>query len=123
MPSDVAAFSLQFDTSVVGPLLSGFNPPTWFRKSARPSNGGTIKREERTATAPNEDILQIERMIGEVLQELEARTIRESDLEIPEVFDLRPSSTQRVIAKIRRTAPAQFYFVADDTPPTEEYED
>jgi hypothetical protein len=34
--------------------------------------------------------------------------------ETPEVFDLRPLSSKRVTAKVRKVEPARFYFAVDD---------
>jgi hypothetical protein len=46
--------------------------------------------------------------------QLEALTTSEPELEIPEVFKLRPLSSQRVTAKVRKVEPARFYFIDDD---------
>jgi len=43
--------------------------------------------------------------------------------ETPEVFELHPLSTQRVMARIIRDEPAPFYFVADDDSEVEDIEE
>jgi hypothetical protein len=46
-------------------------------------------------------------------QELIARTQIISELDIPDVFTLRPLATQRITLKIREIKPAKFYYVKD----------
>ena len=38
----------------------------------------------------------------------------ENELEIPDVFDLRPISTQQITLIIREVRPARFYYVPDE---------
>jgi hypothetical protein len=65
-------------------------------------------------TVPDEDIRQLERMLDEACQQLEILMAGRSELEIPEVFELHPLSSQRVTVKVLKDEPARFYFVADD---------
>jgi hypothetical protein len=75
-----------------------------------------------------EDIEQPEATMIEACQQATDLTASESELEIPEleipeVFDLRPLSTRRVIVKVRNRGPAPFYFVEDDDVKLEDIED
>jgi hypothetical protein len=38
----------------------------------------------------------------------------EEALEVPDVFDLRPLSTQRITLRVREIHPAPFYYVPDE---------
>lgn len=57
---------------------------------------------------------ELERKIFEAIQRLAALTEDRSELEIPEVFTLRPLSSQRVTVQIRKVEPARFCFVDED---------
>ena len=75
-------------------------------------------REERTpyivasGIAATVDTWALDELFLE-FQELIARTQVISELDIPDVFDLRPLATQRVAVKIRDIKPAQFHYVRD----------
>lgn len=106
--SDIMAFNPTQDTSVFGRLL--------YSQSDKPR---LVVEEEKapyllqsTGTVYNPDLWQLETIFSE-FQELIARTQVMSELEIPDVFDLRPQATQRVTLKIREIKPAQFYYVRD----------
>ena len=47
----------------------------------------------------------------------------ENELEIPDVFDLRPISTQQITLIIREVRPARFYYVPDEDDLDEQPED
>jgi hypothetical protein len=61
-----------------------------------------------------EGIEQPESTLIEAHEQAINLTASESELDIPEVFELRPLSTQRVTVKVRNRGPARFYFVKDD---------
>jgi len=66
---------------------------------------------QSTGTVYNTDLLQLEAMFTKFQQM--ATRVREYESEIPDVFDLRPLSSQRITLKIREINPAPFYYVAD----------
>jgi hypothetical protein len=47
----------------------------------------------------------------------------ENELEIPDVFDLRPISTQQITLIIREIRPARFYYVPDEDDLDEQTDD
>lgn len=51
---------------------------------------------------------------AESSQRLQDPTTSMLELEIPEVFDLHPLSTQRILLKVVKDEPAPFYFVDGD---------
>lgn len=48
---------------------------------------------------------------------------KNEELEIPDVFDLRPISTQQITLIIREIRPARFYYVPDEDDLDEQPED
>ena len=47
----------------------------------------------------------------------------DDELDIPDVFDLRPISTQQITLIIREVRPARFYYVPDEDDLDEQPED
>ena len=68
----------------------------------------------KTSFFTNKAAWELERIILETIQQLTALAEGRSELEIPEVFNLRPLSSQRVNVQIRKIEPAPFSFVDED---------
>lgn len=84
------------------------------KRGVRVPSTEIVTREEWSFTVQDEDIRQMERMLAEAYQQLEVLMATRSELEIPEVFELHPLSSQRVTVKVRNRGPAPFYFIDDD---------
>ncbi len=93
------------DTSIFGRLL--------YSQSDKPR---FVVAEEKvpyliqgTGTVYNPDLWQMEKMFIEFQQ----MAVQYVEPEIPDFFDLRPLSNQRITLKIREIKPAPFYYVKD----------
>ena len=96
------------DTSIYGRLL--------YSQSDKPR---FVVSEEKapyliqsTGTVYNPDLWQLEAIFTE-FQELIARTRVISELDIPDIFTLRPLATQEITLQITEIKPARFYYVPD----------
>jgi hypothetical protein len=103
---DAMMFDRSQDTSIFGGLL--------YSQSSKPR---LVVIEEKapyliqsTGTVNNTDLWRLEEMFMEFQQM--AWRVQAYEAEIPDVFDLRPLSSQRVMLKIREVKPASFYFVS-----------
>ena len=63
-------------------------------------------------TAQTADVWYWEKVFFE-FQQMMARTQELSELDIPDIFTLRPISTQQIIVHITGIKPARFYYVPD----------
>lgn len=79
------------------------------RRSAREEPAPYLTTQRTVAT---DDIRRWDELFF-AFQQIIARAQELPEPEIPEVFDLRPLSSQRIIVKIREIKPAQFYYVTD----------
>lgn len=95
------------DTSIFGRLL--------YSQSDKPRFVVMEEKEpyliQSTGTVYSTDLWQLDAMFTE-FQQMTSR-VQEHETEIPDVFDLRPLSSQRITLKIRDIKPAQFYYVRD----------
>jgi len=73
-----------------------------------------MKRVAEQIVVLDEDIRRLEQMVGKARQELDDLKAIQGELEMPEVFELHPLSSQRVMVKALKDEPARFYFVDDD---------
>ena len=96
------------DTSIFGRLL--------YSQSDKPR---FVVMEEKapylfqsTGTVYNTDLWQLETMFTE-FQQIAARVQEFSELDIPDIFTLRPLATQEITLQITEIKPAQFYYVPD----------
>jgi len=122
MTGDVLDLSQQLDSSVFG------KPVHWFQSQSQWSVYSSMPRvagvEERVFTVPDKDILQLQRILDEARQQLETLAASsELEPDLPEVFNLRPLSSQRVTVKVLKDEPARFYFVAEGEISPEAVED
>ena len=63
--------------------------------------------------AVTEDVHRLEYLLAQTRLLLAMLQVPETE-EVPDVFDLRPLSRRRAVARVKRRGPARFYFVADD---------
>lgn len=102
---DLLTFNKDWDTSYSNYMLYAPSEKTY----------RSVKEESApyaTGTAATVDAWLLDELFFE-FQKLIARTQVISELDIPDVFDLRPLTTQRVTLKIREIKPAQFHYVRD----------
>ena len=69
---------------------------------------------ERNFTVPDKDVLQLEQLLDQARRQIENLTASMFEVDVPEVFDLRPLSSQPITVRVTKIQPALFYFVADD---------
>jgi hypothetical protein len=95
------------DTSIYGRLL--------YSQADKPRFVVTEEKApyliQSTGTVYSTELWQLDAIFTE-FQQMVLR-VQEYEEEIPDVFDLRPLSSQRVTLKIRNIKPAQFYYVTD----------
>ena len=96
------------DTSVTGKLLGLFSHKTQMRVNE--DNIRQINPDMTTATSV--DLLTFQQMLLDYKQ-TEERVEELGILEIPDVFNLKPLSSQRVTFTVRETKPASFYFISE----------
>ncbi|MCL4527914.1 MAG: hypothetical protein M1282_00685 [Chloroflexi bacterium] len=65
-----------------------------------------------TATTVEAWLQDMDRLYNE-FQELITRTKERSELDIPDIFTLRPLATQEITLQITEIKPARFYYVPD----------
>lgn len=69
---------------------------------------------ERNFTVPDKDVLQLEQLLDQARRQIENLTASMFEVDVPEVFDLRPLSSQPITVRVTKIQPALFYFVTDD---------
>lgn len=128
MMSEVRIFTTQVGGFLSGSFTNCLRPATMvsplapFPRSARVYTGEVADAEESSFTVPDEDIRRLDQILREARQQLEERMASKSELEIPEVFSLRPLSSKRVTVNVRKVEPARFYFVPGDDVTLEDVE-
>ena len=101
-------FDRELDTSVFGGSLYAQSSKSHKNVSEdRTPYAATLN----TSVASVTDLWRLEALFME-FQQMVAR-VQEYETEIPDVFDLRPLSSQRITLKIKDIKPAQFYFIPD----------
>jgi hypothetical protein len=100
------------DTSIFGKLFNSLGSG----KRIYAETENLLQTQQDTATVTSADFLKIQELLLE-FQQTRERIKEVTEFDIPEVFDLRPLSSQRITLNIRETKSASFYFVAesDDT--------
>jgi hypothetical protein len=106
--AEFLTFEEYADTSVFGKLFN----PLGARRRVYTENEDARPVRQDTATIASADFLKIQELLLE-FQQTVARVEGFTELDIPEVFDLRPLSSQRITLTIRESKPASFYFVAE----------
>lgn len=106
MPESLA-FNNYWDTSYVSSVL--YAPS---EKPFRAVKEGSAPYIIATGTAATAETWLLDKLFFE-FQELIARTQIISELDIPDVFTLRPLATQEITLQITEIKPARFYYVPE----------
>jgi hypothetical protein len=104
---NLLTFDNPWDTSYSNSLF--YTPSEKTYRSVKEASAPYLTASGTAATA---ETWLLDKLYFE-FQELIARTQVISELDIPDVFTLRPLATQRITLKIREIKPAKFYYVKD----------